>query len=279
VVVGEAGIGKTALWLTATEEAAARGYLVLSCRPSDAEARFSFSGLADLLSGHVAQVLPQLAGPQRSALQTALGLSFGSPVGERLVAFAFFNALRRLGESHRVVIAVDDVQCLDEPSASLLSYALARLETEPVVALLTAHGAAPSWLGGSPAAGQLLEVELGALSVGALHEMLRTRVDVAFPRPVLLRIWETSGGNPFFALELARALQAVRARCERTAVEHCQEMVDGKTDFGSVMPVLSVGVRWGRAIGWVCKPEGAGSNPARSTSKVLQISIFRSLVW
>jgi Transposase domain (DUF772) len=36
---------------------------------------------------------------------------------------------------------------------------------------------------------------------------LRTRIDVAFPRPVLLRIWETSGGNPFFALELARALQ------------------------------------------------------------------------
>jgi DNA-binding CsgD family transcriptional regulator len=207
VVVGDAGIGKTALWLTAAEEAAARGYLVLSCRPSEAEARFSFSGIADLLGEHVAEVLPELAGPQRSALQTALGLSFGSPVEERLVAFAFFNALRRLGESHRVVVAVDDVQCLDEPSASLLRYALARLETEPVVALLTAHGAAPSWLGGSPAAGQLLEVELGALSVGALHEMLRTRVDVAFPRPVLLRIWETSGGNPFFALELARALQ------------------------------------------------------------------------
>jgi DNA-binding CsgD family transcriptional regulator len=207
VVVGDAGIGKTALWLTAAEEAAARGYLVLSCRPSEAEARFSFSGVADLLSGHVAEVLPDLAGPQRSALETALGLSFGSPVEERLVAFAFFNALRRLGESHRVVIAVDDVQCLDEPSASLLRYALARLETEPVVALLTARDAAPSWLGGSPAEGQLLEVELGPLSVGALHEMLRTRADVAFPRPVLLRIWETSGGNPFFALELARALQ------------------------------------------------------------------------
>jgi hypothetical protein len=29
---------------------------------------------------------------------------------------------------------------------------------------------------------------------------------------------------------------------------------DSRADFGSVMPVLSVGVRWGRAIGWVCKP-------------------------
>jgi DNA-binding CsgD family transcriptional regulator len=207
VVVGEAGIGKTALWLAAAEEAAARGYIVLSCRPSEAEARFSFSGLADLLGEQVAEVLPELAGPQRSALETALGLSSTGPVEERLVAFAFLNALRRLGESNCVVVAVDDVQSLDEPSASLLHYALARLETEPVVALLTARGATPSWVGRGEAAGRLLALELGPLSVGALHELLRARIDVAFPRPVLLRIWETSGGNPFFALELARALQ------------------------------------------------------------------------
>jgi DNA-binding CsgD family transcriptional regulator len=207
VVVGEAGIGKTALWLAAVDEAAARGYIVLSCRPSEAEARFSFSGLADLLGEHVAEVLPELAGPQRSALEAALGLSSSGPVEERLVAFAFLNALRRLGGGNRVVVAVDDVQSLDEPSASLLHYALARLETEPVVALLTARGATRSWLGRGEAAGPLLALELGPLSVGALHELLRTRIDVAFPRPVLLRIWETSGGNPFFALELARALQ------------------------------------------------------------------------
>jgi DNA-binding CsgD family transcriptional regulator len=207
VVVGEAGIGKTALWLVAAEEATARGYTVLSCRPSEAEARFSFSGLADLLGGHVAEVLPELAEPQRSALQTALGLSSIGPVEERLVAFALLNALRRLGEGNCVVVAVDDVHSLDEPSVSLLQYALVRLETEPVVALLTARGATPSWLGRGETTGRLLELELGPLSVGALHELLRTRVDVAFPRPVLLRIWETSGGNPFFALELARALQ------------------------------------------------------------------------
>jgi hypothetical protein len=57
---------------------------------------------------------------------------------------------------------------------------------------------------------------------------------------------------------------AVRARCERTAVEPCQVTFDEKADFGSVMPILLVGVRWGRVIGWVCKSEAAGSNPARS---------------
>jgi DNA-binding CsgD family transcriptional regulator len=128
-------------------------------------------------------------------------------VEERLVAFAFLNTLRRLAEGNRVVFAVDDMQWLDEPSAALLRYALARLETEPVAALLTARGDVRSWLIRGVTGGRLLELELGPLSVGALHELLRTRVGVAFPRPVLLRIWETSGGNPFFALELARGLQ------------------------------------------------------------------------
>jgi hypothetical protein len=56
----------------------------------------------------------------------------------------------------------------------------------------------------------------------------------------------------------------VRARCERTAVERCRVTFDEKAEFGSVMPILSVCVRWGRVIGWVCKSEAAGSNPARS---------------
>ena len=59
---------------------------------------------------------------------------------------------------------------------------------------------------------------------------------------------------------------AVRARCERTAVERCQVAFGEKADFGSVMPILSVGVRWGRVIDWVCKPEVTGSIPVRSIS-------------
>jgi AAA ATPase domain len=64
-VAGEAGIGKTTLWLAAAEEAEAHGYLVLSCRPAEAEARFSFVGLADLIGSVVPDVLPQLPRPQR----------------------------------------------------------------------------------------------------------------------------------------------------------------------------------------------------------------------
>jgi len=48
---------------------------------------------------------------------------------------------------------------------------------------------------------------VGPLSVAAVYELVRTHLDVALSRPVLLRVHEASGGNPFFALELARALE------------------------------------------------------------------------
>jgi DNA-binding CsgD family transcriptional regulator len=44
--------------------------------------------------------------------------------------------------------------------------------------------------------------------VGALHRFLRDRLQRSFPRQTLLRIHERSGGNPFFALELASVLPA-----------------------------------------------------------------------
>ena len=40
-----------------------------------------------------------------------------------------------------------------------------------------------------------------------MQQLLHTRLDASFPRPTLLRLCDTSGGNPFFALELAGALE------------------------------------------------------------------------
>jgi DNA-binding CsgD family transcriptional regulator len=209
VVTGEAGIGKTALWLDAVEAAQARGYRVLSCRPAEAEAAFSFVGLADLIGGVVPDVLPQLPRPQRRALEAALALSEadGVPAEEGVVAFAFLSTLRRLAVGNRLLLAIDDVQWLDAPSLAMLRFALSRLETEPVVAILSARDEVPLWLNRGVPDERLLTIELGPLSVGALHELLRTRVATVLSRPTLLRIWQTSGGNPFFALELASSLQ------------------------------------------------------------------------
>ena len=52
-----------------------------------------------------------------------------------------------------------------------------------------------------------VRIEVGPLSLGALNRLLRTRTSLDFNRRTLQRIHETSGGNPFYALELARALE------------------------------------------------------------------------
>jgi DNA-binding CsgD family transcriptional regulator len=209
VIVGGAGIGKTALWLAGVEAAQARGYLVLSCRPVEAEAAFSFAGLADLIGDLLPAVLPDLPRPQRRALEAALALSESDGQGaeEGVVAFAFLSTLRKLAVASRLLLAIDDVQWLDAPSLVMLRFALARLDAEPIAAILTARDEAPAWLRRGASDERLLHLELDGLSVGALHELLRARVEVALSRPTLLRIWETSGGNPFFALELAGAIQ------------------------------------------------------------------------
>jgi DNA-binding CsgD family transcriptional regulator len=208
VITGEAGTGKTALWLAALDLAVERGYQVLSARPSQAEAGFSFLALTDLLDEVVADVLPELSPAQRDALEAALLLG-DSELGAdpRLVAAAFLATLRLLATERPICLAVDDVQWLDAASLSAMRYALARLRDERVATVLAVRDEVPEWVTRAVAENRLRTVPVRGLSLGATHELLRDRIDARFVRPVLIKLWEASGGNPFFALELGAALQ------------------------------------------------------------------------
>jgi ATP/maltotriose-dependent transcriptional regulator MalT len=56
------------------------------------------------------------------------------------------------------------------------------------------------------AARTVTTLHVGPLAIGALHRVLHEQLGVSLPRPILLRIHEVSNGNPFFALEIARAI-------------------------------------------------------------------------
>jgi DNA-binding CsgD family transcriptional regulator len=207
VLCGEAGVGKTSLWLAGIEHAGDCGYRVLRTRPNEAETGYSHAGLTDLLAEVSGDVLPQLPPIQRRALETALLLGEAeTAVDERAVASAFLGALRALAREGPVLVAVDDIQWLDAASLSALRFALTRLASEPVASLVAVRGETPELLRRGIAEHRLAVVELRGLSLGALHEMLRERIELRLPRPAVVRIHETSGGNPFYALELARAL-------------------------------------------------------------------------
>jgi DNA-binding CsgD family transcriptional regulator len=209
LVEGEAGIGKTALWQAGLAQARARGQRTLACRPAGAEVQLSFAALGDLLAGALGEALPALPGPQRRALEAALLLAEpgGEPPDQRAIGLAVLNVLRTLSLGGPLLVAIDDAQWLDQPSAAVLAFALRRLAAEPVGVLATVRLAG----GGPPvvALESLLPVErlcLGPLTLAAVHELLRTRLGMRPSRPTLVRLHQAAGGNPFFALELGRAL-------------------------------------------------------------------------
>jgi hypothetical protein len=48
------------------------------------------------------------------------------------------------------------------------------------------------------------QLTIGPIAPGPLGRLLRRRLDDDFPSPLVRRIHEASGGNPFFALEIGR---------------------------------------------------------------------------
>ena len=208
---GEPGIGKTTLLRAAVDGARRRGVRVLWCAASPSEARLSYAALADLLGGVEAEVLARLPGPQRQALDAALLRSAPGATGvdRRAVASAVLSVLEVLAEQGAVVVAVDDLQWVDRPSARALEFCARRLRGG--VGLLASQrvGLERAW-----SAGLLRPREPGRIDVcvipslrpGAVARLLRERVDASLGRRALARVQEVSGGNPFYALELARAL-------------------------------------------------------------------------
>jgi DNA-binding CsgD family transcriptional regulator len=215
-IEGEPGIGKTTLWRAAVEAAAGRGFRALAARPAESEAKLAFSSLADLLGEALGDVLGELPLPQRRALEVALLLedAKGARLDRRAAAAGLLGSLRALSTDGPVVVAIDDVQWLDRPSASALEFAARRLRDEPVALLLArraSEAAAEPGLEQSLPEERVLRLSIGPLGFVELNALLHERLGTVLPRPLLHRIHELSGGNPFFALELARRPERLEA--------------------------------------------------------------------
>lgn len=217
---GEPGIGKTALWSVGMEAAQGRGWVVLVCRPVRAEAPLTFSALGDLLASVPDPAFAELPLPQRLALDVALLRQppGDAPPDQRGVAVATLGVLRTLAASSPVLVAVDDLPWLDSASAATLEYALRRLTTEHVGLLATVSSDAAgerTTLEGSLA---VERVEIGPLDLPSFGAMLNAKRDRDVSWPDLNRLYEASGGNPSFGLDLLGSLDAASRAGELLAV-------------------------------------------------------------
>jgi DNA-binding CsgD family transcriptional regulator/predicted negative regulator of RcsB-dependent stress response len=210
-LTGPAGIGKTTVWAEGARLAGEDGWLVLSARPSGAEARLSYAGLTDLLSPLEESVFRPLPRVQRHALDVALLRADpgSSSLEGRSVAAGVLTLLGSLAAGRPVLIAVDDAQWLDAATSEALSFSVRRLLEAPVAVLVAARVEEdrPSTFELALPSERRSELQLEGLSVAALHDVLKAELGVAFPRPTLVRIAGASGGNPFYALEIARELE------------------------------------------------------------------------
>jgi DNA-binding CsgD family transcriptional regulator len=230
---GEAGIGKTSLVRAAMADAERRGYAILEASPVEPESRLAYAALGDLLTGSLDTILPALAEPQRVALEAALLLrpAPGHPPEALAVATAFLNGVRALATASPVLVAIDDAQWLDAATTEVVRFALRRLRVEHVAIVLSRRTSSDPGAGldtaGLPSPAS---IEVGPLSIGAIHALVRERTGVVLARPLLRRLHELSGGNPFYAIELARAIGEGRLRLEpgEALPRDLRELVDAR---------------------------------------------------
>src|SRR5574341_2355623 len=137
-----------------------------------------------------------------------------------------------------VVVAIDDIQWMDLPSVLVLQFAVRRLRGDPVGLLSAARGTDPDGdpLGVAPSfsGDHVHRIHIGPLSTEAIERVIRDKVADGFSLTTLLGLHETSGGNPFFAQEIGRALLrrgGEIAAGERPPIsERLQELVEDRLE-------------------------------------------------
>lgn len=210
VVEGAPGIGKTSVVAHAMETATSVPMRILAARPAEPEADLAHAGLLDLIGPAADEALATLPAPQRHALEVALLRRQAEPdPPDRLaVAVATAATLASLAAARPVLVVIDDAQWLDRATAEVLRFAARRLRDGRVRILVARRAEAPakSGFGGDLPADR--RVFLGPLSLGAIHAIVYARTGLALDRPRLRRLHELSGGNAFYAIELARGIQA-----------------------------------------------------------------------
>jgi len=222
VIEGPAGIGKSRLLAEARMMAAAGGMRVLTARGIDLERDVPFGIVSDLLGPPLAA----LSAARREALldgQAALAAPLFDPAA---LAVADPSALTRSlywltanlaaspadgGEPAGLLLVVDDAQWADRPSLAYLVHLSARIEELPVVLVLAmrtgeqaADQRALSWLRDRSDPWLLRPAVLSPAAIGQLARTQMPAAEPAFTQAFA----EVTGGNPFLAWEVLRALRA-----------------------------------------------------------------------
>jgi DNA-binding CsgD family transcriptional regulator len=196
VVLGEPGIGKTALIEQAVTSA--QDFRVLRAAGQDGETELAYAALLQLCAPGLDRLV-RLPTPQRDAMKVAFGLCTGDPPDRLLVALALLTLLSEMAAERPLLCIVDDAQWFDRASAQAVAFVARRLATEAMAFVFGAREV-PDDLRGLP------EMVVGGLGDGDARALFGSRVPYRLDEPVLDRIMAETNGNPLALLELPRGL-------------------------------------------------------------------------
>ena len=198
VLIGEPGIGKTALTEAAVDAAGAQGVAVLTALGSEFESHLPYAALQQLF-GAYRRRLTSLRPRQRDALEAAFGLGAVDPPDVYLVALATVELLSEIGGKRGVLVVVDDAHWVDGSTAQVLAFVARRLEADPVALLVSLRTGYRSPL----TAATLPRLEVGALTETAANVLLATARPL-LDEPDRTSILAVAQGNPLAVWSAAR---------------------------------------------------------------------------
>ncbi len=228
---GESGVGKSRLAEEFVRHIVADGAIALRGRGYDATAAIPFAPVVEAIRG--ALTAPGLAGTPPESLAEAArllpelrqrfpGLPAGEPRPGPPEAWRVFEGvsqmLAALAAEQPVVVTIDDLHWCDEDSGNLLRFLTRRLEHAPVLWLgIVTLGEAER---DAPAArlcrvlrakAHAVTISLTCLDEKEVWALIRELGHVASPtgaRRFAHRVFQITGGNPFYILELLKTMFA-----------------------------------------------------------------------
>ncbi|MCD2189562.1 LuxR family transcriptional regulator [Actinomycetospora soli] len=225
VLVGEVGIGRTALLDGAAARAASAGLRVVRADGCHGEADIRWAALSQVLGafddgadGDDGAVQGGVAAPAPGAEQAAFAAVFDpltTAVPSAAVSFGVLRFLLRAARHRPVLVLVDDTDRLDLASLRALLFAARRLRRRDRVALVFAGRGADRPLPADAALPTRVVPPLGSPAADALLTALAPRLGPRVHRDVLA----AAAGNPLALREFATAGSARPLRLSAAAEE------------------------------------------------------------
>jgi len=200
VLLGEPGIGKTALLEDLAERASC--CRVVSVSGIQSEMELAFAALHQLCAPLLDR-LDAVPAPQALALRTTFGMSSGPAPDRFLVGLAVLSLLAEAAADTPLLCVVDDEQWLDRASAQVMAFVARRLGAESV-GLVFGTRALSGELAGLP------QLKVEGLRKEDTRVLLDSVLTAKVDERVLDQMVAEAHGNPLALVELPRELTAAQ---------------------------------------------------------------------